>query len=114
MSGPVVIRASENQGRGASWRGQYRTFWHAPRRFLLASGTSGRARQDSRLPLPILGFSLGAKSWSSGGCRLKASGRRKRYERGGIMLNIPMIALASGLFLTVADTVTQLDEVGAR
>jgi hypothetical protein len=51
---PVVMRTSENDGRGASWRGQYRRFRDALRRFYQPPGhlaAHGKVRALQWLPL---------------------------------------------------------------
>ncbi len=70
VSGPFVMSSSKNHGRGASWRGQYRSLRHAPRRFYRPSEQSGRPRRGPGLPMPVPGVNLGLKSRSSGGYRL--------------------------------------------
>ena len=56
------MRTSENQTRGVSWRGQYRSFGHSPRRFCRPPAYLG-----SGLPRPLSAVIFYSRSRSSSG-----------------------------------------------
>ena len=54
VSGPVVMPTSENHGRGAPWRGQYRSFRHAPCRFCRSRGHPAAHGEAPACQCPLL------------------------------------------------------------